>query len=158
MPTATQHDAQTVYRLQSVPGIGKILRLVLRYEIQESTRFPRVQDFVSSCRFGTCAKASAGKRYGTSGTQIGHASLTWACSAAAVVCLRNHPAGHKSLARGEKKHGQGTALTVLAPTLARAVSDMVQREGGGRAQHLAPERREGRRRACSLTGSRWGSA
>ena len=37
-----QHDAQTLYRLQSVPGIGKILSLVLLYEIHDITRFPRV--------------------------------------------------------------------------------------------------------------------
>ena len=97
--TAKQHDAQTLYRLQSVPGIGKILRLVLLYEIHDSTRFPRVQDFVSYCRLVKCAKESAGKRYGTSGTKIGNAYLKWAFSEAAVLFLRNHPAGQKYLAR-----------------------------------------------------------
>ena len=62
MQTAKQHDAQTLSRLPSVPGIGNILRVVLRYEMHDSTRFPRVQDVVSSCRWVTCAKASAGKR------------------------------------------------------------------------------------------------
>jgi transposase len=38
--TAKQHDAQTLYRLQSVPGIGKMLRVVLLYEIHDITRFP----------------------------------------------------------------------------------------------------------------------
>jgi transposase len=71
--TAKQHDAQTLYRLQSVPGIGKILSLVLLYEIHDISRFPRVQDFVSYCRLVKCAKESAGKRYGTSGTKSGNA-------------------------------------------------------------------------------------
>ena len=62
--TAKQHDAHTLYRLQSVPGIGKILSLVLLYEIHDISRFPRVQDFVSYCRLVKCAKESAGKRYG----------------------------------------------------------------------------------------------
>ena len=128
MQTAQQHNAQTLDRLPSVPGIGNIVRVVLRYEIPEITRFPRVQDVVSSCRLVTGAKASAGKREGTSGTQIGQASLTWAFSAAAVLCLRTHPAGHKSLARFEKKHGKGKALTVLAHTLARAVYDRLKRD------------------------------
>src|SRR2546421_7613427 len=48
--TAKQHDAQTLYLLQSVPGIGKTVRLVLLYEIHDITRFPRAQDFVSYCR------------------------------------------------------------------------------------------------------------
>src|SRR2546430_1771059 len=88
--TAKQHDAQTLYRLQSVPGIGKILRLVLLYEIHDITRFPRVQDFVSYCRLVKCAKESAGKRYGTAGTKIGNAYLKWAFSEAAVLFLPNN--------------------------------------------------------------------
>ena len=48
--TAKTHDAQTS-RLQSVPGIGQILALVILYEIQDITRFPRVQDFVSRLPF-----------------------------------------------------------------------------------------------------------
>ena len=126
--TAKQHDAQTLYLLQSVPGIGKILRLVLLYEIHDITRFPRVQDFVSYCRLVKCAKESAGKRYGTAGTKIGNAYLKWAFSEAAVLFLRNNPAGQKYLARLEKKHGKGKALTVLAHKLARAVYYMLKRE------------------------------
>ena len=125
--TAKQHDANTLYWLQTVPGIGKILRLVLVYEMPDIARFPREQDFVSSCRLVTCARESAGKRYGTSGTKIGTADLTWAFSEAAVLCLRHHPAGQQSLVRFENKHGQGKALTVLAHTLARAVYHLLKR-------------------------------
>jgi transposase len=126
--TGKQHDAQTLYRLQSVPGLGKILSLVLLYEIHDITRFPRVQDFVSYCCLVTCAKESVGKRYGTSGTKIGNAHLKWAFSEAAVLFLRNHPAGQKYLACFEKKHGKGNALTVLAHKLARAVYYMLRRD------------------------------
>jgi hypothetical protein len=83
--------------------------------------FPRVQACVSSGRVVTCAKASAGQRYGTSGTQSGHASLTWAFSEAAVRCLRNPPAGQTYRVRFEPKPGQGKASTVWAHTRARAV-------------------------------------
>jgi transposase len=97
--TAKQHDANTLYVLQTVPGIGKILSLVLWYELHDLARFPRVQDFVSSCRLVKCAKESAGKRYGTSGTKSGNAALKWACSEAAVLFLRTNPAGQTELAR-----------------------------------------------------------
>jgi transposase len=50
--TAKPHDPQILYRLQSVPGIGKILSLVLLYAMHTIDRFPRVQDFVSYCRLG----------------------------------------------------------------------------------------------------------
>ena len=95
--------------------------------MHDIARFPRVQDFVSSCRLVKCAKESAGKRSGTSGTKIGNAYLKWAFSEAAVLFLRNHPAGQTYLARLEKKHGKGKALTVLAHKLARAVYYMLQR-------------------------------
>jgi transposase len=125
--TAKQHDANTLYLLQTVPGIGKILSLVLLYEMHDIARFPRVQDFVSYCRLVKCAKESAGKRYGTSGTKIGNAYLKWAFSEAAILFLRNNPAGQKYLVRLEKKHGKGNALTVLAHKLARAVYYMLKR-------------------------------
>lgn len=127
LKTAQHHDANTLYLLRTVPGIGEILSLVLLYEIHDIQRFPRVQDFVSYCRLVKCAKESAGKRYGTSGAKIGNAYLKWAFSEAAVLFLRANPAGQKYLARLENKHGKGKALTVLAHTLARVVYHMLQR-------------------------------
>jgi transposase len=59
LKTAKQHDANTLYRLRTVPGIGEILSLVLLYEIHDIQRFPRVQDFVSYCRLVKCAKYSS---------------------------------------------------------------------------------------------------
>ncbi len=126
--TAKQHDANTLYRLQTVPGIGKILSLVLLYEIHHIDRFPRVQEFASYCRLVKCAKESNGKRSGTSGAKIGNAHLTWAFSEAAVLFLRENPAGQKFLARLEKKHDKGKALTILAHKLARAVYYMFKRK------------------------------
>jgi Transposase IS116/IS110/IS902 family len=101
---------------------------VLLYEIHAMTRFPRVQDFVSYCRLVKCAKESAGKRAGTSGAKIGNSYLKWAFSEAAVLFLRNNPAGQQYLARLEKKHGQGKALTIFAHKLARAVYYLLKRD------------------------------
>jgi transposase len=126
--TAKPHDAQTLYLLQTVPGIGKILRLVLLYEIHDIARFPRVQEFASYCRLVTCARESAGKRSGTSGAKIGNAHLQWAFSEAAVLFFRDNPAAQKLLARLEHKHGKGKALTILAHKLARAVYYMLKRQ------------------------------
>jgi len=126
--TAKMHDAQTFYRLRSIPGVGKILALVLLYEIHDIHRFPRVQEFVSYCRLVKCAKESAGKRYGSSGKKIGNAYLKWAFSEAAVLFLRNNPAGQKYLTRLERKHGKGKALTILAHKLARAMYYLLKRD------------------------------
>ena len=97
--TAKQHDAPTFYRLRSIPGVGKILALVMLYEIHDIHRFPRGQDFVSYCRLVQCARESAGTRSGPSGTKIGNAHLKWAFSEAAVLFLRHHPLGQQYLAR-----------------------------------------------------------
>ena len=126
--TAKYHDANTLYLLQTVPGIGKILSLVLLYEIHDIARFPRVQDFASYCRLIKCARESAGKRSGTSGAKIGNAHLKWAFSEAAVLFLRDNPAAQKFLSRLEQKHGKGKALTILAHKLARAVYYMLKRQ------------------------------
>jgi transposase len=125
--TAKQHDVNAFDRLRSVPGIGKILALVILYEIQDITRFPRVQDFVSYCRLVKGAKESAGKRHGLSGKTIGNPQLKWAFSEAAVLFLRQNQPGQVYFAKLEHKHGKGKALTVLAHKLARAGYYMLTR-------------------------------
>jgi hypothetical protein len=126
--TAKPHHATTRYLRRTVPGIGAILSLGLRDEIHDLQRVPRVQAFVSSCRRVTWAKASAGKRSGTSGPTLGKASLQEAVAEAAGLCRRTTPAGQTYLARVEKPQGKGKALTGLAQKLARAVSPLLPRK------------------------------
>ena len=126
--SAKAPDVQTVARLQSVPGIGQILALVIWSEIQDLTRFPRVQDFVSSCRWMKCAKESGGKRLGPSGKKIGTVPLRWASAEAAVLFLRPNQPGTDYFTKLEHKHGKAKALTVLAHKLGRAVDSMLTRE------------------------------
>jgi transposase len=128
LTTAKQHAANTLYLLPTVPGIGNILSLVLLYDIHDIDRFPRVQDFASSCRLVKGAQESAGQYVGPSGKKIGNAHLKGAFAEAAVLFLRNNPQGPKYRACVEKKHDKGKALTILAHKLARAVSDMLKRK------------------------------
>ena len=125
---AKVHDGQTYARLQSVPGIGQILALVIFYEIQDITRVPRVQDFVSYCRLVKCAKESNGKRLGTSGKKIGNSHLRWAFAEAAILFLRQNQLGKEYVTKLEHTHGKAKALTVLGHKLARAVYYMLTRE------------------------------
>jgi transposase len=124
---ATHHDAHTLYLLHTVPGIGKRLSLVWRYAMHEIHRFPTGQEFVSYCRLVNCAKESVGKRLGGAGKKLENGHLPWAFSDAAGLCLRDHPPAPKDLARLEKTHDTGKALTALAHQLARAVYDLLQR-------------------------------
>jgi transposase len=111
-----------------VPGSGQILALVILYEIQDSARFPRVPDFVSSCRLVKCAKESGGKRLGTSGKKIGTVHLRWAFAEAAVLFLRHNQPGKEYFAKLEHKHGKAKALTLLAHKLGRAVYSRLTRK------------------------------
>jgi hypothetical protein len=79
--------------------MGTIFRRVWLDALQALHRFPRGPAVVSYGRLGTCAQASAGKRYGPSGKTRGKADLKGACSAAAVRLLRQQAAAQTLLAR-----------------------------------------------------------
>jgi transposase len=119
--SAKVHDGQTYARLQSVPGIGQILALVIFYEIQDITRFPRGQDFVSYCRLVKCAKESNGKRLGTSGKKIGNSHLRWAFAEAALLFFRQTQLGKEYCTTLAPQPGKAKALTVRGHKRAHAV-------------------------------------
>jgi len=123
---ARKHDRDSYERLKTVPGIGKVLALTILYEIHTIARFTKVQEFASYSRLVKCQASSAGKIKGTSGAKIGNAHLKWAFSEAAVLFLAKCPEGKTLLARLEKKHGKGKALSILAHRIGRAVYFMLK--------------------------------
>jgi transposase len=125
--TVKVHDAETFYRLVSIPGVGKILAMTFHYEIHDIERFPRVQEFSSYCRLVKCTRESAGKRHGFSGTKIGNVHLKWAFSEAAVSFLSKCVEGRKIVERLRRKHGKAKALSILAHKLGRTVYYMLKR-------------------------------
>ena len=128
LDNARSHDPQTLYLMQTIYGIGKIISLTILYEIGDINRFPRVQEFASYSRLVKCARESAGKRYGTSGSKIGNAHLKWAFSEASVLFLRGNPEGMKYKKRIERKHGKAKSLSILAHKLGRTVYYMLKRD------------------------------
>ena len=149
--TARHQDATTRSRWPTVPGRGPMLRLVLLDARPEVHRGPRGQAGVASGRLGTWARAAAGTRSGTAGPTIGKAHLQGAFAAAAVLCRRDPPAAQQSLARLEKKHAKGKAVTIRAQTLARAVSARRTRQGAFARETCFP-RQGGERRSL---GPHW---
>jgi transposase len=126
--TAKEHDPRSFYQLRSIPGVGKILALVLLYEIHDIARFPRVQDFASYARLVRCPKESAGKRVGSGNKKIGNVHLKWAFSEAACLFLRNNEPAQRYHTRLVSKHGKAKALGIIAHKLGRAVSFMLRRQ------------------------------
>ena len=124
---AKGHEAFAYHLLRSIPGVGRILTLVLLYEIENVDRFPRVNEFLSYARLVKGQKQSAGKLYGSSGKKIGNVHLKWAFSEAAVLFLRQNPDRQRFLERLANKHGKGKALSILAARLGRTVYVMLKR-------------------------------
>jgi transposase len=114
-------DPNTYRILRSVPGIGKVLSLIMLYEIHDISRFPEVGNFVSYSRLVRCEHESAGKVKGYGGRKIGNGHLKWAFSEAACLLLRACPQAKQWLQRKEKKVGKATALGILSAKLGRTV-------------------------------------
>ncbi len=125
--TAKVHDSYSFHLLRSIPGVGKILAMTILYEVHDISRFPRVQDFSSYARLIRCARESAGKRYGTSGSKIGNAHLRWAIGEAAMLMLRHADVG-KLRNKLVRKHGKGKSMSVLSHKIGRTIYYMLLRK------------------------------
>jgi len=121
-------DPNTFYRLQSVPGIGKVLALIMMYEIHDIGRFPTVGQFLSYARLVRCSHESGGKVKGSPNRKIGNAHLKWAFSEAVCLLIRQCEGAKLFVEREEKKRGKAKTLALLSAKLGRAVYWMLRRE------------------------------
>lgn len=119
--TAKVDDPQGYARLQSIPGVGPILALVLLYEIHDVGRFPDEGHLLSYARLVRGVHESAGKRQQGGNPKIGNAHLKWAFSEAVCLLVRSSAKAKAWLARRAAKHGKRRALGALAARLGRAV-------------------------------------
>jgi transposase len=143
--TAKVDDVQTFYRLRSIPGVGKVLALVLLYEWHDIRRFGGAGEFLSYARLVRCAHTSANKKLGSGGKKIGNAHLRWANACAACLFLRGSERAKRWKQKQAAQRGEGKALAILAAKLGRAVYPILRkgeafdeaRFGGGSAAAAA---------------------
>jgi transposase len=121
-------DPFAFHLLRSVPGIGKVLALVLLYEIHRIERFASAGDFLSYARLVSGRGSSAGKPKGVMGRKIGNPHLKWAFSEATCLLIRQSPEAKRFVTRQQKKHGKARALAILAARLGRAVFLILKRK------------------------------
>jgi transposase len=119
--SARVDDPFTYQLLRTVPGIGKVLGLILLYEVHQISRFPAAGNLLSYARLVRCHHESGGKVKGGGCKKIGNAHLRWAFGEAACLMLRCHEPAKRWLQRKEKKCGKAKALGILAAEIARAV-------------------------------------
>ena len=121
-------NPDSYFRLQSIPGVGRILAMTMLYEIHDIRRFPSVGDFLSYSRLVQGTNSSAGKSYKPTGRKIGNPHLKWAFSEAITLLKRECPAAKEFATRIEKKHNRARANSLLAIKLGRAVYWMLRRK------------------------------
>jgi transposase len=126
--TAQVEDRQTYQRLQTIPGVGRVLALVLLYETHAWSRFTSVGQFLSYARLVRCLHESAGKRVGSGNNKIGNPHLKWALAEAACQMLRACERARRWKQRYQQKRGPGKAMSVLAAKLGRAVYHMLRKQ------------------------------
>jgi hypothetical protein len=123
---AKEHDPNNLYLLKTIPGVGKILALVMLYEIQDISRFERVQNFSSYARLIKPQKESAGKNRGSGNRKMGNAYLKWAFSEATLLLIREMPEIKEYHLKLKNKHGKARALAIISHKLGRAVYYMLK--------------------------------
>jgi transposase len=126
--TVQVDDLATYRLLQTIPGVGRVLGLVLLYELHDWRRFATVGQFLSYARLVRCAHESAGKQVGSGGHKIGNPHLKWAFAEAACLMLRVSERARQWKQRYQQKRGKGKAMSVLAAKLGRAVYHMLRKQ------------------------------
>jgi transposase len=106
--------------LQSVPGIGELLAMVIMLEAGDMSRFPSVGDFSSYCRCVNSIRLSNGKKKGSGNRKNGNKYLSWAFMEAAHYAIRYYPVIRKFYQRKSARSGIMVALMAVAHKLARA--------------------------------------
>ena len=123
---AKEHNPNDFYLLRSIPGVGKVLALVMLYEIHDINRFKSVQDFASYARLIKPKKESAGKVYSGGNRKIGNAYLKWAFSEAATLFIRESDQVKDYHQKLKNKNGKGKAMAILSHRIGRTAYFMLK--------------------------------
>lgn len=121
------HDAKKIDILQSIPGTGKIISLVIFYEIGEIDRFPKLQNFLSYSDVIKVKAESAGKIYKNSDSKHGNQHLKWAFFQAAFHFLTSKQVNKIWVDEFIGNYGRQKGLSILAKKLATVVYYMLKR-------------------------------
>jgi len=113
--------------LKTAPGIGKIIGLVILYEIDDLKRFNTSNEFCSYSMLVPSNATSDGKTVGSQGKKMGNHYLKWAFSEMVVIAKRN-PYIKEYSSKLEKKHGKTKANAILRHRFGHVVYNMLKHE------------------------------
>lgn len=121
-------DWASYRRLQSVPGVGRILGLTIALETGPIERFASAGDYASYCRCVQSRRLSNGKVKGANNGKNGNRYLAWAWVEAAQYARRYHEPCRRFFDRKAGEVNGALASKALACKLAKAAWH-VMREG-----------------------------
>jgi len=116
----TASEGSYYHKLQSIPGIGKILGLTITMETGDVGRFPDAGNFAS---YGRCVKSqrfSNNKKKGKNNDKCGNKFLAWAFVEAANFARRFDPQCRRFYDRKKAQVNNILATKALACKLAKA--------------------------------------
>jgi transposase len=107
-------------RLQTVPGIGKILGLTILYEAGPMKRFAKIGQFASYARCVQSSRWSNGKKKDEGNRKNGNKYLAWAFVEAAHFAVRHSERARRFYQRKKAQKNTAVAVKSVAHKLARA--------------------------------------
>lgn len=109
-------------RLQTLPGVGRILAMVIWLESGPLSRFASAGHFTSYCRGAKAARFSNGKKKAEGNARNGNRYLSWAFIEAAAFAIRYDEAARRWYQRKLRRCGGLSVLArkALAAKLAKA--------------------------------------
>jgi len=126
-------------RLQTLPGVGRILAMTITMETGDMGRFPTPGDFASYCRTVDSQRLSNGKKKGDNNQKCGNKYLAWAFVEAANFAKRYDERCRKWFDRKAAKAGTVVATKALACKLAKAAWHVATRATDYDPRRMFPE-------------------
>lgn len=117
---ATAFQSSYYPKLQTIPGIGKILGMTITMETGEVKRFSDAGDFASYCRCVKSQRLSNGKKKGKNNEKCGNKYLAWAFVEVSNISRRFDPQCRSFYDRKQTQANNILATKALACKLAKA--------------------------------------
>src|SRR3974390_38989 len=126
-------------KLETLPGVGKILAMTITMEVGDIARFKTDGDFASYCRAVDSRRMSNGKQKGENNAKCGNQYLSWAFVEAASFAKRYDENSRRWYDRKKAKTSTVLATKALACKLAKAAWHVMARNTDYDARRMFPE-------------------
>lgn len=126
-------------KLNTLPGIGRILGMTITMEVGEISRFKTPGDFASYGRTVDSRRMSNGKKKGDNNRKCGNKYLAWALVEAANFAKRYDDQCRKWFDRKAARTSTVIATKALACKLAKAAWHVMSRESDYEARRMFAE-------------------